>query len=103
MSTDLTYAELQAKIAELTAQAEAARKAEVSAVIAEIKQNMARYGITIEDLGEKRGRHSSKGVPAPIKYRHPETGQTWSGRGKHPRWLAAELAAGKDIAMFAVA
>jgi len=98
-----TYAELQTQIAQLTAQAEAARKAELAAVIAEIKQKMSDYGITIEDLGGKRAANASKGVPAPIKYRHPATGQTWTGRGKYPRWLAAEIAAGKDITAFAIA
>ncbi|SEK01309.1 H-NS family nucleoid-associated regulatory protein [Paraburkholderia diazotrophica] len=28
--------------------------------------------------------------PQPAKYRHPETGATWSGRGPAPAWLAAE-------------
>ncbi|MGC9200242.1 MAG: H-NS family nucleoid-associated regulatory protein [Acidobacteriaceae bacterium] len=97
-----TYAELQAQIAQLTAQAEAARKAEKAQAIAEIKQKMADYGITPDDLGSKR-MHPSKGAPVPIKYRHPATGQTWTGRGKHPRWLAAEIAAGKDITAFAIA
>ena len=98
-----TYTELQAQIAQLTVQAEAARKVELSGAVAEIKQKMADYGITIEDLGGKRAKNASKGVPAPIKYRHPATGQTWTGRGKHPRWLAAEIAAGKEITVFAIA
>ena len=29
------------------------------------------------------------------KYRDPATGQTWSGRGKEPRWLAAYAKKGK--------
>jgi DNA-binding protein H-NS len=98
-----TYAELQTQIAQLTAQAEAARKVELAGVIAEIKQKMAECGITIEDLGEKRAKHPSNGVSVPVKYRHPATGQTWTGRGKYPRWLAAEIAAGKDITAFAIA
>ncbi len=36
---------------------------------------------------------AAKRAVAP-KYRHPQTGETWSGRGKAPRWLAAEEAAG---------
>lgn len=32
-------------------QAEAARKAEIGAAIADIKEKMATYGITLEDLG----------------------------------------------------
>ncbi|MHB1666969.1 MAG: H-NS histone family protein [Thiomonas sp.] len=97
-----TYAELQAQIAALTAQADAARRAELASVVAEIKQKMADYGITLEDLGGKRA-GSHKGRPVAAKYRHPLTGQTWAGRGKRPRWLAAEIAAGQDITAFAIA
>nr|WP_276325563.1 H-NS histone family protein [Achromobacter kerstersii] len=32
--------------------------------------------------------------PVPPKYRHPTSGETWSGRGKTPRWLASEEANG---------
>lgn len=36
------------------------------------------------------------------KYRHPISGQTWAGRGMQPRWLRAELAAGKSLESFRV-
>ena len=37
------------------------------------------------------------------KYRNPETPhETWSGRGKQPRWLAAALDAGRSIEDFAI-
>lgn len=97
-----SYAEIQAQIAQLTAQAEALRKEERAQVIAEIKKKMDEHHLTLADITGKRA-HPSKGTPAPIKYRHPATGQTWTGRGKHPRWLAEELAAGKDITVFAIA
>ena len=39
----------------------------------------------------------------PPKYRNPANkAETWTGRGKHPRWLAAELAAGKKIEDFLI-
>ncbi|WP_112488420.1 H-NS family nucleoid-associated regulatory protein [Thiomonas sp. X19] len=97
-----TYAELQAQIAALTAQAEAARRTELARVVAEIRQKMAEYGITTEDLGGKRASFR-KGSPAPVKYRHPATGEIWTGRGKRPRWLAAKMAAGKEITAFSIA
>jgi len=31
----------------------------------------------------------------PPKYRHPETGDTWTGRGKPPKWITAAEAEGK--------
>lgn len=37
------------------------------------------------------------------KYRNPANAtETWSGRGKRPRWLAAELAGGKKLEEFAI-
>ena len=37
----------------------------------------------------KCGKKKSGTVRAPLapKYRNPETGETWSGRGKAPRWI----------------
>jgi DNA-binding protein H-NS len=37
------------------------------------------------------------------KYRNPsEPSETWSGRGKQPRWLTAALAAGRTIEEFVI-
>ncbi|WP_181952942.1 H-NS histone family protein [Achromobacter ruhlandii] len=40
--------------------------------------------------------------PVPPKYRHPETGLTWSGRGREPRWLAAEERSGRRREQFLI-
>lgn len=29
--------------------------------------------------------------PAPVKYRHPHSGETWDGIGPHPQWLRDAL------------
>src|SRR5689334_11360903 len=55
-------------------------------------------GFTIEELfggrGSRGGRKTRR--PAKAKYRNPaDHAQTWSGRGKRPRWFNAALAAGK--------
>lgn len=36
------------------------------------------------------------------KYRNPKTAETWSGRGKLPRWLVAAKKAGKKIEEFRI-
>jgi DNA-binding protein H-NS len=36
------------------------------------------------------------------KYRHPDTGQTWAGRGSRPLWLRAELERGADLKDFRI-
>ncbi|MGL3107785.1 H-NS histone family protein [Bradyrhizobium sp. BR 1432] len=34
------------------------------------------------------------------KYRNPQTSETWSGRGKRPRWLVAAIKSGRKIEEF---
>jgi DNA-binding protein H-NS len=36
------------------------------------------------------------------KYRNPQTSETWSGRGKQPRWLVAAIKAGRRIEDFEI-
>ena len=45
------YGQLKSQAEDLMRRAEAARKAEIGAAIADIKEKMATYGITLEDLG----------------------------------------------------
>lgn len=83
-----TYKQLQDQIKQLQHEAEELRKNEISNAIAQIKMTMAEYGITLADLGYA-GKKKSGPLRAPLapKYRNPETGETWSGRGKAPRWI----------------
>lgn len=99
-----SYSALMDQIARLTQQADGAREAERGAAIAEIRARMAECGVTIADLsdatGGKNGGATHRRVAA--KYRNERTGDTWSGRGKQPRWLTAQLAAGKNLEDFLV-
>jgi DNA-binding protein H-NS len=36
------------------------------------------------------------------KYRNPQTSETWSGRGKRPRWLVAAIKTGRKIEDFEI-
>lgn len=96
-----SYKELKAKAEDLMRQAEAARRTETAAVIAEIKARMTEYGITLTDLGGAAKKMSSRAAAA-IKYRNPATGAAWSGRGRPPLWLVDELAKGKKREEFLV-
>ena len=90
-----SYKELKAKAEELLRQAEDARKTEIAEVVAQIKARMAEFNLTVADLRDgarKGGRKASTVAP---KYRDPATGDSWSGRGKEPRWLAAHLKKGR--------
>jgi DNA-binding protein H-NS len=95
-----TYQDLIAQIETLKKKAEDIRKSEQAAGIAEIKARMKELGLTVADLRETRGGASKKGS-APAKYRHPSTGEKWSGKGRTPNWLANEIKAGKSKEDFA--
>jgi DNA-binding protein H-NS len=36
------------------------------------------------------------------RYRNPETNETWSGRGKQPRWIISAVAAGRSMEEFRI-
>jgi DNA-binding protein H-NS len=88
-----SYKELLAQREKLEKQIEEAKSREYAEVLNEIKQKMADYGITLAELGGSRTKVAKVGRPragvAP-KYRDPDSGSTWSGRGKPPRWIAGQ-------------
>jgi DNA-binding protein H-NS len=53
--------------------------------------------------GAVRKAGSIKGTKVAPKYRHPKTGETWSGRGGTAGWLAREIKAGKKREDFLIA
>ena len=50
-------------------------------------------------LGEKPRRKYPRVLP---KYRNPRTSETWSGRGKRPRWLIAAMKSGHKVEEFRI-
>ena len=44
-----------------------------------------------------------KGRKIPPKYRNPKNPEeTWTGRGRQPKWLAQELARGRSLKSFLI-
>lgn len=93
-----SYSELMAQAQSLMAQAEQARKGELSDVVAGIKNQMKQYGITLADLGGSTGAKKGKSKSsAPAKFRGPN-GELWAGGpGRKPEWVRAVLASGKSV------
>ena len=78
-----------------------ARQSEISAAVSKVRAMVAEYGLTAQDIfpGRASKPASVKSVSkVAAKYRDPATGQTWTGRGKAPKWID-----GKDRAQFAIA
>lgn len=85
-----TYAELQAQIAELKKQADAARSSEISDAKAKIVEIMNKHDLTVHDISAMLRKGKTKKVrgAVPAKYKDPVTGATWTGRGRAPLWLS---------------
>lgn len=78
----------------------AARQREISDAVAKVRELVAEFGLTPNDIfpgraGKAAGKAVSKVAP---KFRDPATGQTWTGRGKAPKWID-----GKDRNQFVIA
>jgi DNA-binding protein H-NS len=92
-----SYKDLQSQIEKLQKQAEQARDKEVASVVAQIRGMMTDYGIQASDLGLTARRKRKSGTPAVPKFQNPQTGETWTGRGRAPKWID-----GKDRTKFAI-
>lgn len=104
----MTLQELLDQKAELERQIAQMQQTSRAEAIAKIQQLMAETGLTPADLSDSpaRGTRRAKagGSPSKVapKYRHPQTGETWSGRGLQPRWLKSALASGQALSDFAL-
>ncbi|WP_080409789.1 H-NS histone family protein [Burkholderia ubonensis] len=84
------YLDLKKKIEELRDEAEAARLLEIDLIINEIREKVASYDISPEEIFKRREgirRFMSDVKKLPPRYRDPQTGATWSGRGRQPNWM----------------
>ncbi len=64
--------------------------------LAEVEAFARERGLTPADLSEIGLKRSRK--PAAPKYANPaDRSQTWTGRGRKPRWVVAALAEGKTL------
>jgi DNA-binding protein H-NS len=80
-----------------------------NALIEEMRTKAAALGISLEELMPARSQpqtnvrrpRADAGKSIAVKYRGPG-GQTWTGRGRKPTWLAKMEAQGKKKEEFAV-
>ncbi len=111
--------DIQNQIEKLQKQASEIKAKEFHSTVQDIRAKMQAFGITVKDLQPSKGRRinakvamsSKRGAAVPkkkaassvvaVKYRGP-AGETWSGRGLTPRWLAALVSQGRTKEEFAV-
>ena len=91
--------ELETKVGAAIAKRKQEEKAALKKKMAELSANS---GFDLSELmGTKGG--ARKGSTVAPKYRHPvDASLTWSGRGRQPRWLVAELKKGKKLQSFLI-
>ncbi len=99
-----TVAELLAQRAELDKKISDLRDESRIRAIEEVRKLMDEFGLTVTDLGGKStsAKAQAEGKKVAPKFRDPETGNTWSGRGLQPKWLSAAIAAGKTLADYGI-
>lgn len=111
--------DIQSQIEKLQKQASDIRTREFDKTVQDIVAKMQAFGISLRDLQLATGRGAKatakkarkparekaqatkSGSTVAAKFRGPN-GETWSGRGLTPRWLAALLAQGKKKEEFAI-
>lgn len=112
-----SFKELLAQREKLDSQINAMMQREKAEGIAKAKAIIEQFGLSASDLfGRKAAAKGKRGRPAKNgaktaakkrvgkkrgkvapKYKNPTTGETWTGRGKAPKWIA-----GKDRSKFAI-
>ena len=87
-----SYKELLKQREALEQQISEARRRELSDAVSQVRALVAEYGLTAQDVfaAGKTSRSSTAGTKVAPKYRDPATGQTWTGRGKAPKWIQNE-------------
>jgi DNA-binding protein H-NS len=119
------YLAIMSELKVLEKKAELAKRKELSTVIRKIKRSIKLYHLTAADLGlsvknsdgvsvkrnqakppvkgsvNRRAKAAKAAKIVPAKYAD-QSGNSWSGRGRTPRWLATQLAEGKSLGDFLI-
>ncbi|KQP13728.1 H-NS family nucleoid-associated regulatory protein [Pseudorhodoferax sp. Leaf267] len=90
-----SYKELLQQRENLERQIQEARQRENQEAVDKVRALVAEFELTADDIfgnprrAGKSGKVSaSAGQKVAPKYRNPATGDTWTGRGKPPKWIA---------------
>ncbi len=109
----LTVADLDEVIAAAEKQREAKRESGKKELVEEFRAKAEAMGLSLAELlgssaqtgrptgAARQPRKNAPKAPLPAKYRNPETGETWSGRGRMPKWLALAEGHGRSRDEFA--
>ncbi len=93
----------EAKVNELREQLAAQKKSERASAISTVRDLIKVHGLSAVELGLNgkstagtKIKTNDKRSRVAAKYKDPATGITWTGRGKTPAWLNAQIKAGRN-------
>lgn len=69
----------------------------------QIRELANEAGLDLMDIASKTKRGPKAGTVVPAKYKNPENPEeTWTGRGRKPRWLAEKIDNGANLDDFLI-
>lgn len=102
--SDYNLSELKGLQGEIEKEIKARQQQEVTKAREQILSIAQGLGVSVEELlanGGAKSKGSGKKVQA--QYRNPaDNAQTWTGRGRKPKWIAEGLAGGKSLEDFRI-
>ena len=85
----ISYKELLKQRDEIEKKIQDARQRELAEAVGKVRTLIAEYGLSVVDVFPpvRASRGKSAGSKVAAKYKNPTTGETWTGRGKAPKWI----------------
>lgn len=100
---DLSLEDLRAMRRKVDAAISSFEKRRRDAARAAVEEVARAHGMKLSDLldGGESGKSRASGLPA--KYANPDNpAETWSGRGRHPAWVKAQIEGGASLEDLAI-
>jgi len=90
--SEMDFEKQRAFLGSLHATHDSAKQVKIDGLRRQLAELQAGRG---KDGGKRARKSGRRKMSAAVKYRDPKTGDTWSGRGRMARWLAAKVSAGE--------
>lgn len=84
-----SYKDLLKQREELEKKIQDARQRELTEAVSKVRALIQEHGLSAADVfpPARSARSGSAGSKVAPKYKNPATGETWTGRGKAPKWI----------------
>lgn len=99
----MSYRELHDLSVKVKSAIEDKKQAEKSTIKKQVQDLIKQSGFDMDEIVGKPSTKSLKGRKVAAKYRNPKNpAETWTGRGRQPKWLVAELERGRPLTSFLI-